>query len=225
MIIEARYNGPPNSGNGGWTAGTVASLIDGSAVVTLRVPPPLEVPLSVHHEGTIAKVYAPDGTLVAETGPADVAREPLTSVGFERALEISASYPGFVSHPFPTCFVCGPEREPGDGMRLFTGRLPNGDTATPWHVPADVSEPMVWASLDCPGGWSVGIEARPYVLGRISAHIDGIPAAGDECVVMGRLLASAGRKADVAAVLFGPNGSALAWARATWIAIDGVPKA
>jgi hypothetical protein len=84
---------------------------------------------------------------------------------------------------------------------------------------------MVWASLDCPGGWSVGIEARPYVLGRISAHIDGIPAAGDECVVMGRLLASAGRKADVAAVLFGPNGSALAWARATWIAIDGVPKA
>ncbi|HEY1486915.1 MAG TPA: hypothetical protein VGF84_12485 [Micromonosporaceae bacterium] len=220
MIIEARYNGPPGSGNGGWTAGTVASLVHGPAVVTLRIPPPLETPLEARPDRGTISVYAPDGILVAEVGPADVPHEPIEAVPFARAVEASATYPGFASHPFPTCFVCGPQRDPGDGMRLFTGRLPNGDTATPWTVPADVSEPMVWASLDCPGGWSVGIESRPYVLGRMATHVEAVPAAGDECVVMGRRLDSAGRKAHVAAVLYGPDGTALAWSRATWIAIE-----
>ncbi len=125
-----------------------------------------------------------------------------------------------MSHPFPTCFVCGPDRAPGDGLRLFTGRLPSGDTATPWIVPDDVSAPMVWASLDCPGGWSVGIESRPYLLGRMATHVDRVPAPGDRCVVMGRLLGIEGRKAEVAAVLTGPDGAALAWSRATWIAFS-----
>jgi hypothetical protein len=165
-------------------------------------------------------VYDPDGVLVADAAPVDVDGEPIEPVPFARAQAVSATYPGFVSHPFPTCFVCGPEREPGDGMRLFTGRLENGDTATPWVVPHDVSEAMVWASLDCPGGWSVGIEARPYVLGRMATHVDAIPIAGTACVVMGRLLESVGRKAQVAAVLYGPTGTALAWSRATWIAIE-----
>jgi hypothetical protein len=219
MIIEARYNGPPGSGNGGWTAGTVASLIDGPAVVTLRIPPPLDTPLSVHRVGESARVYAPDCTLVADAAPIDVERELIEPVSFARAQEVSASYPGFLSHPFPTCFVCGPDRAVGDGLRLFTGRLAGGETATPWTVPHDVSETMVWASLDCPGGWSVGIEARPYVLGRIATHVDAVPAVGANCVVMARLLESAGRKAQVAAVLYGPNGTALAWSRATWLAI------
>jgi hypothetical protein len=73
--------------------------------------------------------------------------------------------------------------------------------------------------LDCPGGWSVGIEARPYVLGRMAAHVEAVPTPGSRCVVMGRLFASEGRKAQVATVLYAPDGTALAWAHATWIAI------
>ncbi len=104
-------------------------------------------------------------------------------------------------------------------MRLFTGRVSDGLTATPWIVPDDISEPMTWASLDCPGGWSVGLESRPYVLGRIAAHIVTMPAPQAHCVIMGRLLSSEGRKAQVATVLYGPDGDRLAWSSATWIAI------
>ena len=78
MIIEARYNGPPDSGNGGWTAGTVAGALGaaGAVAVTLRVPPPLDTPLSVVHEQDQIKVYAPDGTLVADGAPAEVDAGP-----------------------------------------------------------------------------------------------------------------------------------------------------
>ena len=39
--IERRFRGPPNSGNGGYSAGRLAAFIDGSAAVTLHMPPPL----------------------------------------------------------------------------------------------------------------------------------------------------------------------------------------
>lgn len=221
MIIEKRYNGPVDSGNGGWTAGLIATLVDDPAgvVVTLRVPPPMEIPLSVEREDRIIRVYGPEHALVAEGSPTTLEPRPIAPVPFAEAVAVSANYPGFAAHPFPTCFVCGPRREPGDGMRLFPGRLPDGRTATPWHVPDDVSTAMVWASLDCPGGWSIGIEARPYVLGRVAVRVDALPEPGDECVVMGRLLDIEGRKASVATSLYGSDGRAIAYSRATWIAI------
>jgi len=225
-IIGSRYNGPPGSGNGGWTAGTFAALLDGgttvpSAQVTLRTPPPLETPLSVRTAGEGISVHAPDGTLVAEAIPVPVALEPIPPVSFAEAEAISLGFPGFTAHPFPTCFVCGPERAPGDGLRMFPGRTAGGETATPFTVPDDVSAATVWAALDCPGGWSVEVEARPYVLGRVSTHVAAVPEPGSRCVVMGRRLVTEGRKASVAVTLYDPAGTALAWSRATWIAIAG----
>ena len=29
--------------------------------------------------------------------------------------------PGRVDHPFPRCFACGPDRDEGDGLRIFPG--------------------------------------------------------------------------------------------------------
>src|SRR5690606_16223453 len=94
---------------------------------------------------------------------------------------------GFTTHPFPTCFVCGPERAEGDGLRLFPGRLPGGRTATPFRVPAEVTPEIVWASLDCPGGWAVPQEGRPYVLGRLAARVESLPGPGQRCVVVGAI--------------------------------------
>jgi hypothetical protein len=112
-------------------------------------------------------------------------------------------------------------------LRLFPGRLPDGRTAAPWIVPDDVEPALMWAALDCPGGWTVpemgltdGATAiRPYVLGRIAARVDALPAPGDGCVVMGAFLAQEGRKADVISTVYGPDGAVLALARATWIAL------
>lgn len=218
MIISKRFNGPPESGNGGYSAGLLAAWLgDAAAVeVTLRVPPPLEVPLTV--TPTDDGVAASDGdTLVATARPATVT-ELVPAVSFDEATEVSHRYPGFVTHPFPTCYSCGPMRS--DGLRLFPGRLADGRTAAPFLVPEDVTAETVWAALDCPGGWAVGQEIRPYVLGRIAARVDAVPPAGARCVVTARLLGEDGRKAHVASTVWpAGGGDPYATARATWIAL------
>jgi hypothetical protein len=223
MLIGKRFNGPPDSGNGGYTAGLVAGHVHtvhppATAVeVTLRAPPPLGTELTVSPGPDGVAVWHGD-LLVATARPAALTglTEPVPAVTFQQAERISPNYPGFVSHPFPTCYVCGPARE--DGLRLFPGRLPDGRTAAPFLVPDDVSTATVWACLDCPGGWTVGVEARPYVLGRITARVDKLPEPGNRCVVTGVLLEEEGRKAHVATTLWYGD-EPLAAARATWIAL------
>jgi len=219
VIIDARFNGPSGSGNGGYSSGLVASYISGPAVVTLRQPPPLDTPLTVERVGDGVVVYAPDGSVVAEAAPEDVTDAVVPPATYSEAVTASEHYLGFRSHPFPTCFVCGPQRAPGDGLRLFPGRLDDGRTATPFTVPDDVSEPILWACLDCPGGWAVSLEDRPYVLGRLAVRIDSQPDPGAHCVVMGELIAEQGRKAQVRTTLYSGRGQILARGRATWLSI------
>ncbi|MEU8297774.1 hypothetical protein AB0C04_10865 [Micromonospora sp. NPDC048909] len=215
MRIESRYNGPPGSGNGGWSAGVFAAAAGGAGPVevTLRRPPPLDTPL-VLADG---EVRDPAGLVVAEVRPTDRFDAVVPPVHPRTATDASAAYPGLVDHPFPGCFVCGPRRP--DGLRIFPGRLPDGRTAAPFRAPEQVSPATVWAALDCPGGWAVIAPGRPYVLGRIAALVDALPAPGAECVVTGVAVDVEGRKARVHTSLYGPDGSLLASARATWVAL------
>ncbi|ASW56555.1 hypothetical protein [Plantactinospora sp. KBS50] len=218
MIIEPRFNGPSDSGNGGYAAGTFAAAYPtgpGAAVeVTLRRPPPLGLSLRLDGDA----VRDPDGTLVAElrTVPA-FPDEAVPPVDPATAAAVAVNYPGFVEHPFPACYVCGPER--ADGLRIFPGRLPDGRTAAPFGFPEGGAEVTVWAALDCPGGWAVLSPGRPYVLGRMAAVVERLPAPGDECVVTGVAVEAQGRKALVRSSVYGPDGHRLGYARATWIAV------
>ena len=48
LRLDRRFNGPPDSGNGGVTCGLLAAHVDLPVVqITLRKPPPLETDLSV----------------------------------------------------------------------------------------------------------------------------------------------------------------------------------
>ena len=47
ITIHRRFNGPPDSGHGGYVCGVIADLIGPCAEVTLRSPPPLDLPLRV----------------------------------------------------------------------------------------------------------------------------------------------------------------------------------
>ena len=47
IVIDRRYCGPPNSGNGGYVCGRLARHIRGGAEVTLRAPPPLDKQLDI----------------------------------------------------------------------------------------------------------------------------------------------------------------------------------
>lgn len=219
IIIESRFNGPPGSGNGGYCAGRFATAIAGSgpAEVTLRRPPPLGVPLTTY----AGEVRDPQGDLIAEVHPTEAFEAVVLAVDAATARAVSAEYPGFTDHPFPTCYVCGPQHP--DGLHIFPGRLPDGRTAAPFVVPDDAGPETVWAALDCPGGWAVIAAGRPYVLGRMAAVALAAPTPGTECVVVGEMIGIEGRKALVHSTLYSPDGSILGYARATWIALPTTP--
>jgi hypothetical protein len=217
LVIDPRFNGPEGSANGGYTCGLVAGLLGGVVEVTLRSPPPLARPLRVEsREGRVR--VSDENRLVAEAVPTEVEVEIPQPPSFEEAERASARYPGFEEHAFPTCFVCGPQREPGDGLRIFAGPLVDGRVASPWIVPAEVEPAFVWAALDCPGAIAVGFPDRgETLLGRFAGQIDELPLARERCVVVGWPLGEEGRKLYAGTALYGEDGRPLAWARATWI--------
>jgi len=226
VTVAHRYRGPSDSGNGGYVCGLLAAragaVVGGTgAVVTLRTPPPLDTPLAVVADGDGGVRLMRGDTLVAEASRSRLEVDAVPPVDAAHARAATATYPGLVSHPFPECFVCGPKRAVGDGLRLFPGRLGDGRTACTWTVtPEFAGRPeLVWAALDCPGGWSAEIEGRPMVLGRLTAVVDAVPEAGEECIVMGQLLGAEGRKTWTASTVYGPDGRELGRAHATWISI------
>ena len=217
LTIDARFNGPDGSANGGYTCGRIAQLLDGGAEVTLRSPPPLERALVVERDGDGLLVR--DGeALIAEARPGSVELEVPHAPTWEKAEQAAARYPGFAEHAFPRCFVCGPEREPRDGLRVFAGPLGDGRFAATW-MPSEVRPELVWAALDCPGAIAVGFPDRgETLLGRFAVTIDELPESNERCVVLAWPLGEDGRKLYAATALFGADARPLANARATWIA-------
>jgi hypothetical protein len=213
LTIDARFRGPDTSGNGGYTCGLVAGLVDGDAEVTLRLPPPLDRPLRVERDGDRLAVL--DGeAVVAEAKPTRVELELPAAVSFAAA-EAAALPHGDPESPFPHCFVCGRDRE--DGLRLFPGAVPGRDlVAAPW-IPAESRPELVWAALDCPGAYGSGAVGRgTVVLGRLAAHVERLPEVAERCTVVGWSLGEDGRKVYAGTALFSGE-EPLAWARATWI--------
>ena len=47
LSISSRFNGPLESGNGGYSSGVIAGFLEGSAEVSLRRPVPLDTPLDL----------------------------------------------------------------------------------------------------------------------------------------------------------------------------------
>ena len=104
-------------------------------------------------------------------------------------------------------------------MRLTPGPVGPRVVAVDW-TPVDDDPVMVWAALDCPGAWALGVGGRPMVLGTMTAEVDRLPAVGEEHVVMAWARGSEGRKHWCGTALYAANGTLLAHADATWIAID-----
>lgn len=217
LTIDARFNGPDGSANGGYTCGRIAGLLGVAAEVTLRAPPPLERALVVERDGEGLLRILDGDTLVAEAGPGAIDLDVPSAPSWEEATRAAARYPGFAEHAFPRCFVCGPEREPGDGLRVFAGPLGDGCFAATWS-PSEVSPELVWASLDCPGAIAVGFPDRgETLLGRFAVRIDELPEPDEGCVVLAWPLGEDGRKLFAGTAVYGRDGAPLAVARQVWI--------
>ncbi len=238
MRIEARFCGPPGSGNGGYTAGRLASLIQGPAEVTLRAPPPLETELTLEAREGGAVLLGADGSLIAEAKPAELELSLPGAVSWEEAQAASARYIGFREHPYPGCFVCGPRRAPGSlpGLGLFPGaaQSPSGRpvAAAPFAPPADLADEagllkpeFVWAALDCPSwfGHAAFVDPVPKILlGRLTVAIHRRPRAGpgqsaERCVVVGWGIGQERRRITCGSALYDARGECLAMGKAVWV--------
>ena len=231
VTIAGRFNGPPGSGNGGYTCGLLANYVDGPAEVSLRSPPPLDRNLTVERSGDRAALY--DGeTLVAEAEPASLDEEAPTLVPLEVA-ENAASASRFLEqhHPFPTCFVCGPRRAHDDGLRIFPGPVRERELfASPWtpsptlkDAAGELPDELIWAALDCPTSaplWNEPDEngnLLPIVLARLQVLLYGPVEPGQTHVITAWPISVDGRKRRAGAALFGPTGDLMAESRALWI--------
>ncbi len=226
ITIAQRFCGPPESGNGGYTCGLIAEAVDAPVQVRLMVPPPLDVPLAIRPDTAQAGwLVGSSGVTVAEARPFHLELEVPQPPSYVVALDASRGYPGFKEHAFPTCFVCGPQRTRGDGLRIFAGPVGEGPLyAAPWIPDASlccaegkVLPEMMWAALDCPGAFATGFGRRSLLLGQFAARIDRRVHVDEPCVVLAWSVGSAGRKHYAGTAIFDEDGELCGRALATWV--------
>jgi hypothetical protein len=228
IVIERRFQGPPESGHGGYTCGLLAREIPGATEVSLRVPPPLERRLRLDRADDGRLLLLDRDAIVADARLAALDLDPPPPVELSDAHTAISGCAGFTSHPFPMCFGCGPDRQEGDGLRLFPGPVEGRNVvACPWRpdpVLADengvVRPEFVWAALDCPTAFACDLTGPPIVLARLTGRIDGPLHAGEQHVVTAWHIGRDGRKHNAACTISTPEGEVLARSRALWIELN-----
>ena len=194
IAIDKRFFGPPNSGNGGYVCGLLAKHFPGSAEITLRAPPPLERELHIETRADGAVELHAAEKLIAAGRPVQLDIQDIPPATYSAAEDAARRTPYDESnHNLPMCFVCGPARKHGDGLRIFAGPLrpeaSDGLVAATWVPYANladtsgyVAREFLWAALDCPTGYA-GVGARQLGLN------------GSETILLGRPVRPAQRAA------------------------------
>lgn len=240
LRIARRFNGPHDSGNGGYSAGLAAHLLPNADAVeaTLRAAIPLDQTLRVHPAGDGIDIMTDDANtriLIMSLRPTRLATPDVKSPGLEAARVASATYRGAEDHVLPHCFVCGPARVVGDGLRIFPdwlkepSGLDNPNTfpivAAPWQPTPDLADSsgriateFIWAALDCPGAFA--IDKEPILLGRMSTKIISRPTPDAPIVAVAWSQGQDRRKHFAGSALFTEAGDLLAFSEQTWIQID-----
>jgi hypothetical protein len=234
LVIPSRFCGPPGSGNGGYVCGRIAAYIDGPATVTLRRPPPLATPMAVERDGERSVRIHHGPALIAEaTSAPDLPAPGIPGPVGAAAARTAAGRSRYYTDPFfPDCFVCGPGRRSGDGLRIFPGAVTGRPLwAAPWTPDLSVADAdghvrpeVIWAALDCPSGIAASEAAglaqdTAILLGQMTASLAALPTAGEECRVLAWPAGRDGRKLAAGSALLGPGGQVLAIARAVWLTV------
>ena len=244
LLVPRRFCGPPDSGNGGWTAGALATHLtrgrpDNRAdewptvEVSLRQPPPLDSPMLLSEDDGVTSASL-GGVVIASARPVEATLSEVDPVAHDEARAAEATYAGHAFHPFPSCFSCGTDRAEGDGLRIFPGVVSDDRVAATWRPDPSLVEDFhtyldqsarasvaaTWAALDCVGGWAGDLTERLMVLGRMTARIDTLPVIGEDHVVVGTRRGGEGRKTFTSATLYDADSRVVASAEHIWIAVD-----
>jgi hypothetical protein len=228
FTVPARFCGPPNSGNGGYTCGLLARELGGVLECTLRTPVPLDVPLQLERTPG-GGLLRHNEKIVVEAKPISITVTPPVPIGVEAATKAMAASPALdPKHPFPTCFVCGPKRGAHDGLRIFPARMQDETHVAAWIPELEFGDnnqllrpEFLWAAMDCPTGFAAGFPlAGKLVTGRLAVEQRKNIRTGSGCVLMAWPLGVEGRKHFSAACLY-QNQEVCAVALATWIRLEG----
>ena len=198
--------------------------------VRLLRPPPLDQPLEIREDPENSQILLMNGEEPVASGrPGNCELDVPEPPSYAEALAAARGYEGFREHAYPGCFVCGPERARGDGMRIFASAIAGRDLyAAPWLPDASLADAdgkilpeFMWAALDCPGFFATGMARRGPLLGEFTAHVDRRVHVNEACVLIGWATSHEGRKHHTGTAVFDDNGELCARASATWIELRG----
>lgn len=217
LAIHSRFAGPPGMANGGYVAGLMAG--SGPARVVLRRPVPLDHPLTLEVGAHSARLRDGD----TELTQASATKMP-RPIGWTADAEILEELPdpaGAELHPFPRCFVCGPEHDTGLNLRMK--RVDRGIGAL-FLPPADdptgeVPLPYIVGALDCISGWASYAPGEAGVLGTIEFAVMSIPEPGEMLIAVAEAVSQEGRKRLARSTVRAMSGALIGVAAATWIDI------
>ena len=232
ITIPGRFNGPLQSGNGGYSCGVVAAELGGIAEVGLRNPVPLDRPLDIDRIGDGCLRVVDGESVIATAERIDaVGLEPPAPVTVEQARRAQQRYRAPHEGLFSQCFVCGPARE--GSFEVFAGPVEGRDlVASTWTPPewaagedGAVRPELAWAVLDCPTYFAVhpGPDMPLSMLVRQSAEVRRPIAPGEEHVVIAWPLGAERRKHHAGAAILSATGETLAVARAMLVEARQAP--
>jgi hypothetical protein len=223
VLIERRFRGPPESGQGGYSCGLIADRIEGDcATVSLRKPPPLERALRVDGHRLM------DGeVLIAEGHPdqLDVAvPDPVPLEAAQRASQ--HPFWGEHVHPFPGCFGCGFERDQREAVAIWMGAHDHsGLMAGAWTPSTDfagddgaVTKVITWAALDCPTATGANLPLDGVsVLARLTCKLVEPIEPSVAHTVVAWPISDDGRKHVGGCAIHAPDGRLCAYSAGLWI--------
>ena len=228
FTIDPRFQGIPDVALGGYVGGLLAGDAP-SGEVALRRPVPLGRPLRIERSDDGTATLLEGAERLAQWRPGEVAIEVPPPVSFDEAVLAEArSLQRSPEHrqPFPNCLVCGADRAPGEGFRLFTGPVAGRDVvAVPWtpervHAGPDgvVRPDLVWAVMDCPTIMAL-VFASPddaperVVTARLAVQRRGPVRAGEPHVIMAWSAGRDGKANITGGAVFSARGEVLAVGR------------
>jgi hypothetical protein len=234
--IDPRFNGFPDIALGGYVGGILARGHT-RAEVTLRRPIRFGRKYQMATQEDGAEALLSENEVLAFVREAEVSLEPPQPVGLEDSKLAASNYVGHQKHLVPQCFVCGPHRPEGDGLRIFPGPVAGRNVvAAPWTPSRSIADStgvvgseFVWSALDCPTIWALVYSGRPdsdecAVTARLAVELISPVLAGRPQIVVGWKVNEVGRTRVAGGAIFSTEGRLLAMARHTLLTTDwGVP--
>ena len=227
--LEDWHEGPPGTGQGGYSAYRFCEIVGQPLSVRLHSPIPLGAELVVENDddGRFT-VSSAEPTLIMSGTPSEPPSHATSTVGLDEACQAREStdlHHGI--HGAPNCFSCGINRE---SMGVHPGPLPDGRFATDltppeWALTADghVEPWAFWAALDCTAGvYVANDETRRIVVTanyQVTMHRDHIEPGTFAVVAHPVDSGWDGRKKWAASSAFDADGVLVAEALSLWVSV------